>query len=150
MFIEPCKALYRQVSQPVFTGGYRDTLTMYNLNAQSEYYTMQPAPGPSSSVQAGRYGAFTYGRIGTHDKSMFGLPLCQMPGEGKLKRERESEICIKKEEREREIKMKVRKGKRDSLLPLCSFHRLQISDTLLDSVIFRGISSSPVIDTCAH
>ncbi|EFN73817.1 hypothetical protein EAG_06459 [Camponotus floridanus] len=51
--IEPCKALYRQVSQPVFTGGYRDTLTVYNLNAQSEYYTMQPAPGPSS-VQAGR------------------------------------------------------------------------------------------------
>lgn len=55
-----------------------------------------------------------------------------------------------KREREREIKMKGGKGKKDSLLPLCSFHRLQISDTLPVSVIFRGISSSPVIDTCAH
>jgi hypothetical protein len=39
----------------------------------------------------GRYGAFTYGRIGTHDKSMFGLPLCQMPGERKVKRAGERE-----------------------------------------------------------
>lgn len=148
MFTEPCKALYRQVSQPVFTGGYRDTLTVHNLNAQSEYYTMQPAPGPSSSVQAGRYGAFTYGRIGTHDKSMFGLPLCQMPGEGKVKRT--SETWIKRKERKRDVKTKEREEKRDSLLPLCSFHRLQISDTLPVPVIFRGISSSPVIDTCTH
>jgi len=71
------------VSRLVFTGGYHDTLTVHNLNAQSEYYTMQPAPDPSSVC---RYGAFTYGRIGTHDKSMFGLPLCQMPGERKMER----------------------------------------------------------------
>jgi len=73
----------RQVSRLVFTGGYHDTLTVHNLNAQSEYYTTQPAPDPSLVC---RYGAFTYGRIGTHDKSMFGLPLCQMPGERKMER----------------------------------------------------------------
>lgn len=44
----------RQVSWPVSTGGYHDTLTVHNLNAQSEYYTMQPASGPSRPVC--RYG----------------------------------------------------------------------------------------------
>lgn len=39
------------MSRPVFTGGgYRDTLTVHNLNAQSEYYTMQPAPGRRRQV----------------------------------------------------------------------------------------------------
>ncbi|KYN10610.1 hypothetical protein ALC57_17215, partial [Trachymyrmex cornetzi] len=71
---------------------------VHNLNAQSEYYTMQPAPGPSLVC---RYGAFTYGRIGTYDKSMFGLPLCQMPGERKMKRETQIKRMRERGERER-------------------------------------------------
>lgn len=82
---------------------------------------MQPAPSGPSLVC--RYGAFTYGRIGTHDKSMFGLPLCQMPGERKMERETQIKRMREKEEGERK-----RERERDSLLPLCSFHRLQISD----------------------
>jgi len=61
---------------------------------------MQPAPGPSLVC---RYGAFTYGRIGTYDKSMFGLPLCQMPGERKMKRETQIKRMRERgRERERE------------------------------------------------
>ncbi|EZA60836.1 hypothetical protein X777_13037 [Ooceraea biroi] len=81
--------------------GYRDTLTVHNLNVQSEYYTMQPA------------------------------------------------------RRERERKEEERGERRNSFLPLCSFHRLQISEPRAipcpcRSAIFRSKSSSPVIDTCAH
>lgn len=60
---------------------------------------MQPASGPSLVC---RYGAFTYGRIGTYDKSMFGLPLCQMPGERKMKRETQIKRMGERGERERE------------------------------------------------
>ncbi|KAK9301295.1 hypothetical protein QLX08_006356 [Tetragonisca angustula] len=46
---------------------------------------MQPA-------WVGRYGAFTYSRIGTHDKSMFGLPVpCQMQCSSGEREEKERE-----------------------------------------------------------
>ncbi|TGZ51776.1 Serine-arginine protein 55 [Temnothorax longispinosus] len=129
-------------------GGYHDTLTVHNLNAQSEYYTMQPAPGPSPVC---RYGAFTYGRIGTHDKSMFGLPLCQMPGERKMEEgdtDKENERNGRGEVRGRE---RERKKERDCCLyAVFTVSRLAIPTIPYRSEIFRSRSSSPVIDTCAH
>jgi len=75
---------------------------------------MQPAPGPSLVC---RYGAFTYGRIGTYDKSMFGLPLCQMPGERKMKRETQIKRMRERGERERERE-----------LPCCLYAAFTVSD----------------------
>ncbi|KYQ57197.1 hypothetical protein ALC60_03863 [Trachymyrmex zeteki] len=77
---------------------------------------MQPASGPSLVC---RYGAFTYGRIGTYDKSMFGLPLCQMPGERKMKRETQIKRMGERGERERERRER-RASSLTSSPPVCT------------------------------
>lgn len=69
------------------------------------------------------------------------------------KMERDTQIKRIRETGGREGGRKERERGRERLLPLCSFHRLQISDfppILYRSEIFRSRSSSPVIDTCAH
>jgi len=89
----------------IHQSGYRDTLTVHNLNAQSEYYTMQPAPGRRRQV----WGIYLRKDRYSRQKHVW---TAAVPDAGRKKGEESGGKRENEREREARMKRRPRDGER--------------------------------------